>query len=162
MTTTIKQLLAMPIGQGTGGYTLTVKTYKKNWQVEKIWWSQVILMDETGEIPADVKVGGKFNPLRGRTNKINVIVAEIQNAEYLGKDRKKLVVDQFSIPTTMMDEYYEEIDKVYEGEIKIVRSKIKCLLASAKTGQEGSTIFDVKKFIESKELDQIVDVIIGE
>jgi hypothetical protein len=104
--TTIKQLLEMPIGQKTGGYDLSIKTFKKNWQVDTIWWSQVIFMDGTGEIPADVKIGTKYNPLRGRVaERIHIIVAEVQEAEYLGKDRKKLVVDQFSIPSITVDEY---------------------------------------------------------
>jgi len=129
--TTIKQLLAMPVGQGTGGYTLSIKTYKKTWQVDTIFWSQVILMDGTGEIPADVKVGTTYNPLRGRGREINVIVAEIQEAEYLGKDRKKLVVDQFTIPSTPIEEY-ESKQADLEKEAKLViESKIRCWLASA-------------------------------
>jgi len=120
--TTIKQLLAMPVGQGTGGYFLSIKTFKKTWQVDSIWWSQVIFMDGTGEIPADVKVGTKYNPLRGQVgNRIKIIVGKIQEAEYLGKDRKKLVVDQFSIPTITVNEYdqaTEDWEKSHEEEIK--------------------------------------------
>lgn len=130
--TTIKQLLAMPIGQGTGGYTLPIKTRKKKWQVEEIWWQQVILMDKTGEIPADVKIG-TYKPLDGKIE-IRIIVAEIQNAEYLGKDRKKLVVDQYSIPSMTMDEYYtqeEDWHCQHEEEIKgKIRHGIICAMIS--------------------------------
>ena len=127
--TTIKQLQEMPAGQGTGGYTLSIKTYKKTWQSGKIWWSQVICMDDTGEMPVDVNVGKAYNPLRGRARVIHVTVAEVQDAEYLGKDRKKLVVDQYTIPTQTIDDYYKEVDEIYDKELKVVQSKIRCLLS---------------------------------
>ena len=129
--TTIKQLLEMPIGQKWGGDTFCIKTYKKNWDVDGIWWSQVILMDGTGEMPADVKIGTKYNPLRGQTgSRIKIIVAEVQEAEYLGKDRKKLVVDQFSIPSMTVAEYdqaTEDWEHLHEEEIKgKIRHGISC------------------------------------
>lgn len=94
---TIKQLLAMPVGEKVGGgFSLAVKTFKKSWQVNKKWIQQIILMDETGEMPADVNLGLHCNTLRGKLGKeIKVVVAEIQNAEYLGSDRKKLYIDQY-------------------------------------------------------------------
>ena len=133
--TTIKQLLAMPIGQGTGGYDLSIKTFKKTWEVDGIWWSQCILMDGTGEIPADVKVGTSYNPLRGRVSeRIHIIVAEIQEAEYLGKNRPKLVVDQFSIPSITVAEYdqtTEDWHRLHEEEIKgKIRHGIICAMIS--------------------------------
>lgn len=103
----IKQLQTQPIGQKISGFTLSIKTYKKNWQSGKFWWQQIICMDETGEMPVDVKTGLVYNPIRGRANAIHVIVAKIQEAEYLGKDRKKLVVDQFSIPAITYDQGQE-------------------------------------------------------
>ena len=119
----------MPIGQGTGGYTLTIKTRKKKWQVGEIWWQQIILMDETGEIPADVKLG-VYKPLDGKIE-IHIIVAEVQEAEYLGKDRKKLLVDQFSIPTQTVDEFQSKQDEI-DREVKlVVESKVRCWLVSA-------------------------------
>lgn len=132
MTTTIKQLLSMPIGQKTGGYELSIKTFKKTWQIDGIWWSQCIFMDGTGEIPADVKVGTKYNPLRGRVSeRIHITVAEIQEAEYLGKDRKKLLVDQFTIPTQTADEFQSKQDELDREVRLIVESKIRCWLVSA-------------------------------
>jgi len=136
--TTIKQLLAMPINQKTGGYDLSIKTFKKTWQVDEIWWSQCIFMDETGEIPADVKVGTSYNPLRGRVGeRIHIIVAEIQEAEYLGKNRKKLVVDQFSIPSITVNEYDQATeDWEHAHEDEIIKGKIRhglvCALIRAK------------------------------
>ena len=148
--TTIKNLQEMPIGQGTGGYFLSIKTHKKMWQVGEIWWNQVICMDETGEIPVDVKIGTAYSPLRGRANRINVIVAKVQMAEYLGKDRKKLVVDQFTIPTETVDEYQSKQDEM-DKEVKlIVESKVRCwLVSSSIQGKQLNKveILDWQKFV---------------
>lgn len=128
--TTIKQLQNMPIGQRWGGYTFTIKTAKKKWPVKNIWWQQVIIVDKVGdEMPADVKIG-KNIPLI-TSSEIKIIVAELQEAEYLGKDRKKLVVDQFSIPTQTVDEFQSKQDEI-DKEVKlIVESKVRCWLVSA-------------------------------
>ena len=126
----IKQLLMQPIGQKIGAFPLSIKTYKKNWQVGKIWWCQVICMDETGEMPVDVKIGAQYNPIRGRGSVIHVIVAEVQEAEYLGKDRKKLVVDQFTIPETIGEP--PQTDNYYGENPQVIRGKVKCWLVAAK------------------------------
>ena len=119
----ISQLLIQPHGQKIGGgFTLAIKTRKKEWQVGTIWWQQLICMDETGEIPVDVKLGKERVTLR---TDIKVIVAEVRDAEYLNKPRKILVVDQFSIPTITVDEYYDQADKAYAVEMKEVRGKIR-------------------------------------
>ncbi len=119
----------MPIGTRINPGTLSIKTAKKKWQVKDVWWQQVILMDGTGEIPADVKIGN-FKPLNG-SGQINIIVSEIQEAEYLGKERKKLVVDQFTIPTQTVDEFQSKQDEL-DKEVKlIVESKVRCWLVSA-------------------------------
>lgn len=121
----IEQILMQPIGTRINPGTLSIKTFKKTWQVGEIWWSQVILMDGTGEIPADVNVGKTYNPIRGRGQKINIIVAEVQEAEYLGKNRKKLVIDQYTMPSISMAEYEESQDQM-ENELKlIVQGKIR-------------------------------------
>jgi len=125
----IKQLLNMPVGERVNPGIFTIKTAKKKWQDKDIWWHQVILMDETGEMPADVKIG-KYNPLIAG-GQIKIIVSEVQNAEYLGKDRKKLVVDQFSIPTTTMDEYYSKQDEIDKENRLIIESKVRCWLVAA-------------------------------
>jgi len=109
--TTIQQLKDMPVGQKCGGFDTFIKTYKKTWQSGKIWFHQIIIMDETGEMPADVKIGLKYNTLRGGGNKIHVTVGEVQEAEYLGKDRKKLYIDQYEIPTITTTEYFRELDE---------------------------------------------------
>jgi len=128
--TTIKQLLAMPIGQKWGGEIFTIKTAKKTWQVKDIWWHQVILIDSAGdEMPADVKIG-TYTPLHSGWG-IHIIVSKVQEAEYLGKDRKKLVVDQYSIPSTPIEEYEsKQADLDREAKL-VIESKIRCWLVSA-------------------------------
>ena len=124
----ISQLLLQPHGQKIGGgFELTIKTCKKSWQVGKTWWHQVLLMDETGEMPADVKIG-TYLPLKSGAV-VKIIVAEVRDAEYLGKPRKILVVDQYLVPSQPVEDYFAEADAAYQGEIKTIRSKIKCLLA---------------------------------
>ena len=152
---TIKQLLAMPIGQKIGGFPLTIKTYKKCWEVEKCYWHQVICMDETGEMPVDVKIGAKYNPLRGRCQKFNVVVAEIQEAEYLGKDRKKLIVDQFMIPSGIAEP--PSNDEFYGTELpKIVRGKIKCW-AMGSLIERGDDLKEVLIQLNTQEMSEIID-----
>lgn len=119
----IEQLLLQPHGQKIGGgFTLSIKTRKKEWTVGKVWWQQLICMDETGEMPVDVKLGRERVTLR---TEIKVIVAEVRDAEYLNKPRKILVVDQFSVPTIMVDDYYAEADKAYDINMAEVRGKIR-------------------------------------
>lgn len=156
----IEQILIQPIGQRFNAGTLTIKTFKKTWQVGKVWWSQVICMDETGEMPVDVNVGKTYNPIRGRGTEITVIVGNVQNAEYLGKDRPKLVVEQYSMPTQTVDEFESRQDEI-DKEVKlIVRSKIKCWLVSARVPV--ANMDELLRFATSPYLDRIVDAIIGE
>lgn len=127
----IEQILIQPIGQRFNAGTLAIKTFKKIWQVGDIWWSQVICMDETGEMPVDVNVGKAYNPIRGRGIEIVVIIGEVQNAEYLGKDRKKLVVHQYSLPTQTIDEFQSKQDEIDKEFKLVVESKVRCWLVSA-------------------------------
>ena len=123
---TIKQLLAMPVGEKTGGgFELSIKTFKKNFQIGNIWFQQVILMDTTGEMPADINRGKVYNPLRGHGKKIGIVVCEVQEAEYLGKDRKKLLVHEHTIPTTTMAEYEEEQEALESKWNKEIEGKIR-------------------------------------
>jgi len=126
----IEQILIQPIGQRFNAGTLTIKTCKKKWQTKghnlasaDIWWQQVIFMDETGEMPADIKLG-RYLPLNGKTE-VNIIVAEVQNAEYLGKDRKKLVVDQHSLPTMTIDDYNSQEDEWFTAQQDQIKGKIR-------------------------------------
>ena len=128
--TTIKQLLAMPIGQKWGGETFTIKTAKKKLPIKDIWWQQVILIDSEGsEMPADVKIVKNIPLIAG--SEIKIIVAKVEEAEYLGKDRKKLVVVEFSIPTQTADEFQSKQDELNREVQLIVESKVRCWLTSS-------------------------------
>lgn len=148
----IEQIKIQPIGTRINPGTLSIKTAKKKWQVKDIWWQQVIVMDGTGEMPADVKIG-KLKPLNGQ-GEINVIVAEVQEAEYLGKDRKKLVVDQFSIPTQTADEFQSKQDELDKEVRLVVESKVRCWLVSASIQgreQTKAEILEWQKFVMTGE-----------
>lgn len=160
---TIKQMLEGKIGEPFGGCEKAIKTYKKIWQDDKgIYYQQVILMDNNGEIPADVKLGDKYNPLRGRVSLLRIVVAEIQEAEYLGKDRRKLIVHEWAVG----DPYHNESDPTalspYEEHLagidspRVVRGKIKCWLVAAKI-QSGAKDEDVEDFSNSEILTKIID-----
>jgi len=150
----VEQILMQPIGQRFNPGMLSIKTYKKTWQVGDVWWSQVILMDETGEMPADVNVGKTYNPIRGRGIRISIIIAQVQNAEYLGKDRKKLVVEQYSMPTITMSEYESKQAEIDKEERLVIESKIRCwLVSSSITGQKltKAEILDWQEFVRTGE-----------
>ncbi len=85
----IKTLLDNP-PQRIGGFTKTIKTAKKKWQIKEVWFHQVCLMDETGEILADVKIG-KNTPL-WHNQEINIIVGETRDTD----KGRILYVDQYS------------------------------------------------------------------
>lgn len=119
----ITQLQLQPHGTKIGGMTLTVKTCKKTWQVGEVWWHQVVFMDKTGEMPADVKIG-TYIPIH-RASDIRIIVSEVRDAEYLGKSRKILVVDQYEVKTQMIDDYYAEPDQAYQANMREIRGKIR-------------------------------------
>lgn len=119
----ISQILIQPIGQKFNAGTLTVKTCKKTWQVGKVWYHQVILMDETGEMPADVKIG-KYEPLH-RGSEIKVIIAEVRDAEYLGKPRKILFIEQYAVSTMTVDEYNTQEDEWFTAQQDQIKGKIR-------------------------------------
>ena len=119
----ISQIMIQPIGQRFNAGTLTIKTCKKTWEVNGIWYHQVIFMDNTGEMPADVKIG-KYLPLK-RAIEIKVIVAEVREAEYLSKSCKILYVDQYSIVTTTVDEFLEKEDEWFTMQQDQIKGKIR-------------------------------------
>ena len=149
----IEQISLQPTGTRLNPGKFTIKTAKKTWQVDEVWWHQVILIDSAGnEMPADVKIG-KYNPLHSGWE-INIIVAEVKDAEYLGKDRKKLVVDQYSIPTTPIEEYESKQIELDRETKMVIESKIRCWLVSASiTGiqQTKEQLLDWQEFIMTGE-----------
>lgn len=121
---TIKELLEKSTGYKFSDLLLTIKTTKKLIQVGpgKIWMHQVVLMDMTGEIWADVAVI-KYEPLR-RGNEINIVQGEIQDSQHLNKPCKKILVSQFTQPAQIGE---PPMDFQYGDSVKTIRSKILCL-----------------------------------
>lgn len=119
----IEQILIQPIGQRFNAGTLTIKTCKKTWQVRKVWYHQVVFMDNTGEIPADVKIG-EYLPLK-RGQEVNLIIVEVRDAEYLGKPRKILFVEQYSLPSMTMDEYNSQEEDWHLMRQDEIRGKVR-------------------------------------
>ena len=156
----VEQILIQPIGQRFNAGTLTIKTCKKTWQVDEVWYHQVIFMDDTGEIPADVKIG-KYLPLK-RGQQVSLIVCVVREAEYLSKPCKILFVEQHSRPSMMMEEYENRQDDILEDYTQIVRSKIKCLLIAGYASREDSTAVKILVYAKSKSLDETVDAIMGD
>ena len=129
---TIKELQdAEP--QKIGGFKKTIKKTKKLWQVGEDWIHQVVLMDETGEMLADVKVG-KRNPLI-RATEIQIIVAETRDTDV----GRILYVDQFAFEQFSEPPFTQN----FQGEERVVRSKIKCWLVAA-TIQSGKEVDESK------------------
>jgi len=128
---TIDQILKMPIGQKFGGFDLTIKTAKKKWQVNKTWMHQVCLMDETGEMLADVNIG-QYIPLH-RGTRIHIIVAEVQDNE----KGKKLYIDQFDRLTMTVPEYEAQIGSAEDDWDKVNRGKVRhgLICALIRSGQ---------------------------
>lgn len=155
---TINQLLSMPTGSRTGSFYLTVKTAKKKWQVGDVWYHQVLLVDETGEMLADVCIG-KYNPLIAGQRPW-IIVCEVQEAEIdhtkASRTGKKLLVSEFRHDTVTEPPEMGMLSG--EGE-KVIRSKILCWLTAAKI-ETGESAAGVRAYIKSPILKEIVDFII--
>ena len=100
--TTVKDILAMPIGQGTGGYDLTVKVSKKAWEVEGTWYQRLMLTDGTDEILAEVKLTSNL-PIQ-RNIPIHIIVGKRVERDVNNKEVPCLYIDQWSDPRTPISE----------------------------------------------------------
>ena len=124
MSTTIKQLLAMPIGQKWGGDDFAIKIAGKKWQEANNEWTQhIVLSDKTGEIDVDVNIGRNVPLVKG--GRIHIVVSEIQSAT--NKIGKKLYVEQFTQPTQIgepddMDFYNEDWQQRNQ---EIIKGKIR-------------------------------------
>ena len=153
--TTIAMLQKYPVGERTGGFKFSIKTFKKRWQVGKIWWQQVVLVDKVGkEMPADVMLGPAYAPLVGR--EIHIVVGEVQEAEYLGKDRKKLVVHEYKQDSITADEL-PELGSVVTGNI----IGIKCHLAAGLLSNPALGNLDkAVELAESDEMKKLIDWIV--
>ena len=159
--TKISDLLQMPIGDKRGGFTLFVKTYKKRWKQGNIWWQQCICNDETGEILAEVKVTD--NVSLGR--EIKVVIGLIVELDWQNKTRKGIKILQYTEPTQTPDEWMEQADIAFQGEIKKVRGMVKHGLTCSyirtfdnRTPVEG-VLDNALAFAENKKLSLIIDAI---
>lgn len=123
--TTISQILSWPLGYESGGFILAVKTAKKIWQVGEIWYQQALVMDDTGEMLADFKIGQRI-PLHSG-GQYRTIKVQVQAEE---KHGKKLFVDQFA-PIVDIGEPPDIMNYSANEPERIVKSKIKCWLVAA-------------------------------
>ncbi len=152
MTTNIKQLLSMPIGQRWGGDDFTIKIAgKKVQEVNKEWTQHIVLSDKTGEIDVDVNIRRNIPLIKG--GRIHIVVSEIQSAT--NKIGKKLYVDQFTQPTQTVDEYQSKQDEIDKETKLIVESKVRCWLVSASIQGKDLTkaeILEWQEFVLTGEL----------
>lgn len=151
---TIADILKYPIGRRFGGCDLEVKHARKlrNPKDKGIWYQEVVLVDETGEITADIKVG-KRTALH-RMNEIHLIVAEIQQCE----GGKKIYIDQFSQPTQSEPDEWKPLPTPTD-----VRSRVKCWLVAANVepGKNSDLIMkNLLAFAEHPMLEKIIDSIL--
>jgi hypothetical protein len=146
---TIKQLLAMPIGQKVSECTFSIKTAKKKWQLPSGEWMHLVLLaDQTGEILADVRIG-KYIPLIANSSPIKIITADIRVGELANKPIKKLWVDKFALPTITADEYMDGLDTEAEEWTAIVKSKVRMHLVCAdKRASKIPDKTDILKWVE--------------
>ena len=144
---TIAQLLVMPVGERVGGgFLMTIKTVKKSTQLPNgKFVHTVVLFDNTGEMLADIKDPGTYNPpIRG--TQLLIVVAEIQAAE----KGTKLYIDQFDFPASKSEpDYYAGGDNIPDWQT-ITRGKIRhgIVCACIKTGNSLVRVNELKPQIE--------------
>lgn len=114
---TIQQIKDWPLGYKSGGFPVTVKTAKKIWEVRAVFYQQATIMDGTGEMLADFKIGRRIPLHSGGEYKI--IVAQVQYDE---KQGKKLFIDQFA-PIVQIGE--PELQPFYGQSEREIRGKVK-------------------------------------
>lgn len=176
---TIKQILEWPVGYKSGGFNLVVKTPKKTITDAKgQMFHNVCLMDDTGEILADVKLiknpipagwegkAGHYNPLIKRQI-IHIITCEIQLSESdthlkIGTHGKKLLIHEYKITSPEFSEddykYSSEMWELDEYQKKLARGKIRhgivCAMIRAEKGEplcEKAYINELVEFIMTGE-----------
>jgi len=182
--TTIKQILEWPAGYRSGGFNLVVKTPKKTITDAKgQMFHNVCLMDETGEILADVKLIKSLKPLpAGWENKamlysplikrqiIHIIRCEVQLSESdthlkIGKHGKKLLVHEYKIVSPEFSEedhkYSSELWELDEYQKRIVRSKIRHGIICAMIHRIQPGTLNLKLTKENKEkIEELVEYIV--
>ena len=100
--TRIKSILAMPLGQGTGGYELTVKTVKKYTPVKTEHYQEVILTDGSDEILANLKLPRRITIFRNML--IRVIVGRRTETDKSNRMVPSLYVEEWANASPVMSE----------------------------------------------------------
>ncbi len=105
----IADILKMSVGQGFGGFDVTVKTCKKKWQdVNGGWIQQAVLTDKSGDMLVDVYIIN-YEPLqRGAT--LHITVGKVQES--------RIWIDQFVLPSLTEPEYDHNYSEPYIKEIE--------------------------------------------
>ena len=100
--TKIKDILAMPVGQKTGGYELAITTAKKMTKVKSDWYQRVMFADGGDEILGNIKLHGNVRLIRNTP--IRIIVGVRKMADVNNKDVPCLYVDQWADASPVMSE----------------------------------------------------------
>lgn len=100
--TTIKDILAMPLDQGTGGYDLTVKTVKKRTTVRDFWIQETILTDGKDDILAELKCLKNISVIRNTL--IHITVGRRVERDKSNRMVPCLYIDQWADASPLMSE----------------------------------------------------------
>ena len=100
--TKIKDILALPVGQGTGGYELTIKTAKKAWEVKGVSYQRVMLTDGPDEMLAELTLRGN-NRMQPRTI-IHITVGHRGELDVNNKPTPALLIAEWADASPVMSE----------------------------------------------------------
>ena len=156
----IAQILKLPLGTAVHDLDTIAKKAGKSWEGQDGWWQSLTIWDESGEMPADVFMGGYHRVIKGE--KIKIIEALVQSAD----DKKcdlKLSIEKFERETQIGEpEPFLATDSD-----KVIRSKIECLLAAGfikgiATRQltTAETVRRLERFVTDPRLAKIIDEIV--
>ena len=158
---TIAELLKANVGLQVEDVTFAIKTFKKIWQDpnDNLWTQQVLLTDKTGDILADVYIGEKYSPLRGRVLDLNIVSAEVQLTDDRNVIVKKLYVDEFFVPTYKGDEYDKWGDDLRARTEREIRGKIATWIVAGKAGSASAE--ELLAFVRDPDFKAVIDEIMG-
>ena len=145
--TKIKDILALPVGQGTGGYELTIKTAKKAWEVKGVWYQRVILTDGPDDILAEIKLHGNNRMIRNTP--IRIIVGERTERDVSNKMTPVLRVDQWADARPAMSEPMDmmtDAEEWYAARQEEIRGKCRYGVVCAMIGHGLIPCYDEQDF----------------